>query len=631
MYYYQSGSAVQDTDDLQTLYLMNPNNAHQPHANNIVFLNSATASTTVRALHSHAPLLQAQQFVGIPLSPDPHRPLSFPGKQDEVRAPHEYQAIIPSLDHNLWRSVDHDHPNTSLPTPKCLSLSLSSDQTGLNKPFLNDQDFLVRSSIGMVLPRISSGVESKRGKIMGSKYLQAAQQFLDEVANVGEGIHTNRSAVSKDKAKIIKASTSSGKHIGGAEPEKPTTAQRQEIQIKKAKLVAMLNEVEQRYRNYQHQMHMIVALFDQTAGIGSSKRYTQVVSRIISKQFRCLKDAISSQIMASNNSLRENENEEKIIFEGPRLEFSVHRFRQQSAWRGQRGLPERAVSVLRAWLFKNFLYPYPKDSDKNMMAKQTGLTRSQVSNWFINARVRLWKPMVEEMYLEEMKNQQQINSKMETTAKSIRTNKEVGRQKVGAPNQQENSSTAPKVDAFQSKKHDLITNQVFNPSRTEMSSSTAGASFAELIRSINMDNNPAQIDPKKPRKENAVTTDQDNSPNSNQISETSKGFSSSHAYFSRHGRFGTEQKSTGFHGNSVSLTLALPPSASSHWSPGLSNNQQNLPSNSTLEFGTRVLETGIVESGSRVNRVQDSSIGYEIVDFQNRNPFLAPHLPDFMA
>lgn len=27
----------------------------------------------------------------------------------------------------------------------------------------------------------------------------------------------------------------------------------------------------------------------------------------------------------------------------------------------------------------------------------------QVSNWFINARVRLWKPMVEDMYMEEMK------------------------------------------------------------------------------------------------------------------------------------------------------------------------------------------------------------------------------------
>lgn len=32
------------------------------------------------------------------------------------------------------------------------------------------------------------------------------------------------------------------------------------------------------------------------------------------------------------------------------------------------------------------------------------MCRMQVSNWFINARVRLWKPMVEEMYVEEMKD-----------------------------------------------------------------------------------------------------------------------------------------------------------------------------------------------------------------------------------
>lgn len=35
----------------------------------------------------------------------------------------------------------------------------------------------------------------------------------------------------------------------------------------------------------------------------------------------------------------------------------------------------------------------------------------QVSNWFINARVRLWKPMVEEMYMEETKD-----SEMQTSA-----------------------------------------------------------------------------------------------------------------------------------------------------------------------------------------------------------------------
>ncbi|CAN4077686.1 unnamed protein product [Withania somnifera] len=72
--------------------------------------------------------------------------------------------------------------------------------------------------------------------------------------------------------------------------------------------------------------------------------------------------------------------------------------------------PERSVSVLRAWLFEHFLHPYPSDVDKHILARQTGLSRSQVSNWFINARVRLWKPMVEEMYLEETKEEENLGS-----------------------------------------------------------------------------------------------------------------------------------------------------------------------------------------------------------------------------
>ncbi|KAJ6799539.1 homeobox protein BEL1-like protein [Iris pallida] len=58
---------------------------------------------------------------------------------------------------------------------------------------------------------------------------------------------------------------------------------------------------------------------------------------------------------------------------------------------------------------RTFPSPYPSDVDKHILARQTGLSRSQVSNWFINARVRLWKPMVEEMYMEEVKDEENPN------------------------------------------------------------------------------------------------------------------------------------------------------------------------------------------------------------------------------
>lgn len=39
-----------------------------------------------------------------------------------------------------------------------------------------------------------------------------------------------------------------------------------------------------------------------------------------------------------------------------------------------------------------------KDEQSDMLAWLC--LETQVSNWFINARVRLWKPMIEEMYAE---------------------------------------------------------------------------------------------------------------------------------------------------------------------------------------------------------------------------------------
>eukprot|EP00958_Prasinococcus_capsulatus_P004130 scaffold382_cov380-Prasinococcus_capsulatus_cf.AAC.44 len=50
--------------------------------------------------------------------------------------------------------------------------------------------------------------------------------------------------------------------------------------------------------------------------------------------------------------------------------------------------------VLRKWLFEHFLHPFPTHQQKQELAHASGLGFAQVANWFINARVRIWKPMI---------------------------------------------------------------------------------------------------------------------------------------------------------------------------------------------------------------------------------------------
>ena len=116
-------------------------------------------------------------------------------------------------------------------------------------------------------------------------------------------------------------------------------------------------------------MQIVVTSFESTAGVGAARTYTELALQTISKHFRCLKDAIRGQIRVACKALGE---EDSLGQQGrgdtSRLRFIDQQLRQQRAlqhlgmmqqhpWRPQRGLPERSVSVLRAWLFEHFLHP----------------------------------------------------------------------------------------------------------------------------------------------------------------------------------------------------------------------------------------------------------------------------------
>ncbi|KAL6642775.1 hypothetical protein ACP70R_020956 [Stipagrostis hirtigluma subsp. patula] len=254
----------------------------------------------------------------------------------------------------------------------------------------------------------------------GSRFLLPTQQLLQEFCN----LPVERTSTASSVKPPTKPPTEDGGASGGSSSSAPSARiqamDAAELQRLKAKLYAMLEEVERRYRRYREQMRAVAGSFGAVAGERAAAAYTSQASRTISRHFRSLRDGVAAELQAVRAALGEKGCTPAGVSKGetttPRLRVLDQCLRQHRAyhagalesqpWRPQRGLPERAVSILRAWLFEHFLHPYPSDVDKHILARQTGLSRSQVSNWFINARVRLWKPMVEEMYAEEMRDQQ---------------------------------------------------------------------------------------------------------------------------------------------------------------------------------------------------------------------------------
>ncbi|KZV17133.1 hypothetical protein F511_31203 [Dorcoceras hygrometricum] len=598
--YFHGNSEIQGGGDgLQTLILMNPSYvgfsenqppppAPPPTGNNLVFLNS---SNNINLPNAPLPS-QIQHLVGVPLqgasASTPAASSQDPYGQHDVSVLHGF------LPRNLYNQqhIDMVAAREVTRPHQGLSLSLSSQQPVSYSSFRLEREVPTQPLMAVARPRendvrasggspssnsgVSNGVNGVQSVMFNSKYLKAAQELLDEVVKVQKGAKIV-AELAEGVQTTGEPSGAAGSGGGGREESKKigadlTTADRQEIQMKKAKLVNMLDEVEHRYRQYHHQMQIVISWFEQATGIGSAKTYTALALQTISKQFRCLKDAILGQIKAATKSLGEEESFGGKN-EGSKLKYVDNQIRQQralqqlgmiqhNAWRPQRGLPERSVSVLRAWLFEHFLHPYPKDSDKLMLAKQTGLTRSQVSNWFINARVRLWKPMVEEMYLEETKEQE----------------------RNGLEDKSQDEDSTPKKTAAQAKNP---TFEYHNSSRNESASVSTSTAFTSptgvknnsdfhLIGSSEMVNF-AQTSPKKPRIPS--TTNMDSKPtipanellplkfgNERQSRDEFTLFGAPTNFIGGFGsypmgelgRFGDQQFQTPYSGNGVSLTLGLP-------------------------------------------------------------------------
>ncbi|MCJ1283523.1 hypothetical protein MMC26_002853 [Xylographa opegraphella] len=77
---------------------------------------------------------------------------------------------------------------------------------------------------------------------------------------------------------------------------------------------------------------------------------------------------------------------------------SEHGDGKQKRRRGN--LPKTVTDTLRVWFTEHIAHPYPTEEEKQILMSQTGLTISQISNWFINARRRSLPQMTKQAQTE---------------------------------------------------------------------------------------------------------------------------------------------------------------------------------------------------------------------------------------
>ncbi|KAK9149477.1 hypothetical protein Scep_008234 [Stephania cephalantha] len=329
------------------------------------------------------------------------------------------------------RYMYHTHQNElalSLATsrPSIIDVSSVPDQCSeINSSGITEHSLQEgRLRLGMGSEQISSNHELSTGfgycnllrfadMLSGSKYLHAVRQILGEVANYSF-VNIDQSGYQDCNEIRLRTSTSSDCSTERIMPaagsdgltnwprgrsRDETWLRKQEEAPKKEQLLTMLKLVDSRYNQCLDEMGVVVSLFNAAPQL-NPQIDARFALQTITVYYKNLRNRIAAQIMMTEGSFstREERSSDSSFLQ---KQWTMQQLRKDHpSWRPQRGLPEKSVSVLRAWMFQNFLHPYPKDAEKQMLALKSGLTRNQVSNWFINARVRLWKPMIEEMYSE---------------------------------------------------------------------------------------------------------------------------------------------------------------------------------------------------------------------------------------
>ncbi|RZS29318.1 hypothetical protein BHM03_00063029, partial [Ensete ventricosum] len=195
-----------------------------------------------------------------------------------------------------------------------------------------------------------------------SRFLGPARKLLEEACHVGQQAAGGGSGGGGGQ-ELLLGSDPPGESLvdhglaglQGMDDDRPIFGMDQKW--KKTRLVSMLDEVFRRYKQYYHRVQAVLASVECVAGLSAAAPSASMALKAMSRHFRCLKNMISDQLRGVGE---EDDSSFGLLdrngYPGRTIDSSAT-FAQPHVWRPQRGLPERAVSVLRAWLFEHFLHP----------------------------------------------------------------------------------------------------------------------------------------------------------------------------------------------------------------------------------------------------------------------------------
>ena len=72
-------------------------------------------------------------------------------------------------------------------------------------------------------------------------------------------------------------------------------------------------------------------------------------------------------------------------------------------------LPSHVAEYLKNWLMKHIEHPYPSESEKARMVSDTGIEIKRLNNWFVNNRIRFWKPRFEAMQKQQEQKKRKLS------------------------------------------------------------------------------------------------------------------------------------------------------------------------------------------------------------------------------